>query len=435
MRLLKLPVARIHMTRTPSGIQAVGDLPWGTHFCQFYEGRSDLADALVPYFKAGLENNEKCLWVTSEPFGREDARDSLRAAVPDLDQREARGQIEIIDFHNWYLRAGNLDADETVSQWLGRAHAAVTEGYSGLRLTGNTFWLECDGFDEFADYENKVNQEFSSQPILALCSYCLNRCRPTDVLEVVRNHQFALTRRRGSWEVIEDASLKQARSELESLNSELERRVLDRTTALERALHDKNELFREVHHRVRNNLQIISSLVRMKLRQTRSEEIKKGYTDILGRVDAIALVHDALYASDELTKVPVSDYLKKLCGSLVQLRGREDKVSIRLEAEDADISLDKAVTLGLITTELVTNALKHAFPDGRRGEILVRFSCKSRQCTLVVSDDGVGLANQQFDLQSRSGLRLVASLALQLGAELRETSEPGTTIHLQFPQN
>ena len=422
------------MTRTPSGIRAVGDLPWGTHFCQFYEDRNDLADALVPFFKAGLENNEKCLWVTSEPFGREDARDSLRAAVPDLDRREARGQIEIIDFQNWYLRTGNLDADETVSQWLGRAHSAIGEGYSGLRLTGNTFWLECDGFDEFADYENKVNREFSSQPILALCSYCLGRCRPTDVLEVVRNHQFALTRRRGSWEVIEDASLKQARSELESLNSELERRVLDRTIELERALTDKSELFREVHHRVRNNLQIISSLIRMRLRQTHSDDVREGYTDILGRVDAIALVHDALYASDELTRVPVSNYLRKLCDSLVQLRGREDKVSIRLEAEDADISLDKAVTVGLITTELVTNAFKHAFPNGMKGEILVDFTCKNGECTLVVSDDGVGLANRQSNFRSRSGLRLVSSLALQLGAELSEAREPGTTVCLQFPQ-
>jgi len=423
------------MTRTPSGIHAVGDLPWGTHFCQFYEDRHDLADALVPFFKAGLENNEKCLWVTSEPFGREDARDSLRAAVPDLDQREARGQIEIIDFQNWYLRAGNLDADETVSQWLERAHSAVGEGYSGLRLTGNTFWLECDGFDEFADYENKVNREFSSQPILALCSYCLGRCRPTDVLEVVRNHQFALTRRRGSWEVIEDASLKQARSELESLNSELEKRVLDRTIALERALNDKNELFREVHHRVRNNLQIISSLVRMKLRQSPSEDIKEGYTDILGRVDAIALVHDALYASDERTRVPISNYLKKLCESLVQLRSHERKVLIRLEAEDVDISLDKAVTLGLITTELVTNALKHAFPEGRQGEIVVQLGCKNGRCTLVISDNGVGLGSKQPNVRSRSGLRLVSSLALQLGAELSEASNPGTTIRLQFPQS
>jgi two-component sensor histidine kinase len=423
------------MTRTPSGINAVGDLHWGTHFCQFYEDRNDLADALVPYFKAGLENNEKCLWVTSQPFGREDARDSLRTAVPDLDLREARGQIEIIDFQNWYLQSGSLDADNTVSQWLGRAHSAVGEGYSGLRLTGNTFWLECDGFDDFADYENKVNREFSSQPILALCSYCLGRCRPTDVLEVVRNHQFALTRRRGSWEVIEDASLKQARSELQSLNSELERRVMDRTVELERALNDKDELFREVHHRVRNNLQIISSLVRMKQRQTHSEDIKEGYADILGRVDAIALVHEALYASDELTRVPISGYLKKLCDSLVQLRGHDGKVAIRLEAEDADISLDKAVTLGLITTELATNALKHAFPDDRRGEILIQFECRKGACTLVVSDNGVGFASTQSDLRSRSGLRLVSSLALQLGAELTEFGGPGTTVRLQFPQS
>jgi two-component sensor histidine kinase len=173
----------------------------------------------------------------------------------------------------------------------------------------------------------------------------------------------------------------------------------------------------------------------MRLRQTHSDDVREGYTDILGRVDAIALVHDALYASDELTRVPVSNYLRKLCDSLVQLRGREDKVSIRLEAEDADISLDKAVTVGLITTELVTNALKHAFPNGMKGEILVDFRCKNGECTLVVSDDGVGLASRQSNFRSRSGLRLVSSLALQLGAELSEAREPGTTVCLQFPQS
>ncbi|WP_052003290.1 MEDS domain-containing protein [Microvirga sp. BSC39] len=422
------------MTRISSGIPAVGELSWGTHFCQFYEDRHDLAEALVPFFKAGLEGNEKCLWVTSEPFGREDARDSLRAAVPDLDQREKRGQIEIIDFQNWYLRNGDLNPDETVEQWLGRANTAVGEGYAGLRLTGNTFWLECDGFDEFADYEAKVNTRFSSQPILALCSYCLGRCRPTDIIEVVRNHQFAISRRRGTWEVIEDASLRIARSELERLNSELERRVRDRTAELERALNEKNELFREVHHRVRNNLQIISSLVRMKLRQTRSDDIRQNYADILGRVDAIALVHDALYASDELSRVPIAQYLDRLCASLVQLRRDQDRVTIRVDTQDADIGLDQAVTLGLVTTELVTNALKHAFPDDRTGQITVRFGCQDGTCTLTVSDDGIGMDAPSSDPRSRSGLRLVSSLALQLGATMHEATGPGTTFSLNFPQ-
>ena len=110
------------MSRTPSGIAAVGDLPWGTHFCQFYESRTDLAEALAPFFKAGLESNEKCLWVTSEPFGREDARASLREAVPDLEHRERRGQIEIVDFQNWYLRNGAL-SPESVQLLLGPMQA------------------------------------------------------------------------------------------------------------------------------------------------------------------------------------------------------------------------------------------------------------------------------------------------------------------------
>ncbi len=94
------------MTTTPSGIDAVGALPWGTHFCQFYESGDDLASTLVPFFKAGLEQGERCLWVTSEPFGEEDARAALRTAVAPLDRLEEKGQIEIIDYRRWYQKAG-----------------------------------------------------------------------------------------------------------------------------------------------------------------------------------------------------------------------------------------------------------------------------------------------------------------------------------------
>jgi two-component sensor histidine kinase len=95
----------------------------------------------------------------------------------------------------------------------------------------------------------------------------------------------------------------------------------------------------------------------MKQRQTGSDDIKQNYSDILGRVDAIALVHDTLYASDELSRVPIADYLRKLCENLAQLRGQQDGVTLRLDLQDTKIHLDKAVTLGLIVTELLTNAL------------------------------------------------------------------------------
>jgi len=354
--------------------------------------------------------------------------------VPDLDLREKRGQIEILDYRNWYLRTGDLSPDETVEQWLARANAAVGEGYRGLRLTGNTFWLECDAFDEFADYEEKVNRHFSSQPIIALCSYCLGRCRPTDVIEVVRNHQFAISRRRGAWEVIEDASLKAARSELERLNSALERRVVERTAELQRTLDEKNERFREVHHRVRNNLQVISSLIRLKHRQSNATDIRQTYADILGRIDAIALVHDTLYASDELSQVPLAQYLERLCEALVQLRLDQKGVTVRVEACDAEMNLDQAVTLGLITTELVTNSLKHAFRDREAGQVTVQFSCVDRECVLVVADDGIGIRDLEDKGRPLSGLRLLSSLALQLGAIVKQGSTSGTRFEIRFPQ-
>jgi hypothetical protein len=100
--------------RTQSGIDAMAAPPWGAHICQFYRSDVDLRDTLVPYFKAGLDNNERCLWVTAEPFGANEARSALRAAVSDFDQRERRGQIEIFDARAWYAENGAFKANDLV---------------------------------------------------------------------------------------------------------------------------------------------------------------------------------------------------------------------------------------------------------------------------------------------------------------------------------
>ncbi len=102
---------------TPTGIPGIGALAWGTHVCQFYDGREDLADYLVPYFKTGLEHDEYCLWVTADPLSVEDAQTLLRAAVPDLDTHAGRGQIEFVDYRNWYLDGDRLDPDRALAGW------------------------------------------------------------------------------------------------------------------------------------------------------------------------------------------------------------------------------------------------------------------------------------------------------------------------------
>ncbi len=145
-------------------------------------------------------------------------------------------------------------------------------------------------------------------------------------------------------------------------------------------------------------------------------------------------MHDTLYASDELSRVPIAGYLTKLCDNLVRLRPDRANVTVQVDVQDADIGLDQAVTLGLITTELVTNALKHAFPSEEPGRVTVSFRCEHGECLLVVADDGVGIKDMAAGTGPRSGLRLLASLALQLGATVSQGSAIGTRFKLRFPQ-
>ena len=122
-----------------SGIDIIGDVPWGTHFCQFYQTKEDLMDILVPYFKAGLENNEFCMWVTSQPLDVEEAKEALRKAVPDIDVYLEKGQIEIIPYTHWYVKEGVFDSERVLNGWVEKLNQALANGYDGLRLSRKHF--------------------------------------------------------------------------------------------------------------------------------------------------------------------------------------------------------------------------------------------------------------------------------------------------------
>ena len=222
-----------------TGVDVVGDIPWGTHFCLFYETRADLLETLVPYCKVGLENQEFCLWVVAEPLTGEDARNALKRAVPDLDQYLADQSIEIVTAREWYLQDGTFDLNRVISGWNEKLARASARGYAGVRVTGDTAWLEKKDWKDFCEYEESLNQAIAGQRLAVLCTYPLAACGAAEILDVVRTHQFAVTKRRGSWDVIETAGHKQAKAEIKRLNEELEQRVLERTsqlTAVNRAL-------------------------------------------------------------------------------------------------------------------------------------------------------------------------------------------------------
>lgn len=191
-----------------SGIDIVGEVPWGTHFCQFYQTKQDLVDILVPYFKAGLENNEFCMWVTSEPLEVEEAKEALKKGIPEIDVYLEKGQIEIIPYTYWYVKEGIFDSQRVLNGWIDKLNRALADGYNGLRLSGNTFWLEKTDWNSFVDYEEEIDSIIGNYSMIALCTYCLARCSAAEIIDVVTNHQFALVKKEEKWAQIESSRRK-----------------------------------------------------------------------------------------------------------------------------------------------------------------------------------------------------------------------------------
>lgn len=226
-----------------SGIEVIDDVAWGTHFCLFYETREDLLQILVPYVKAGLEQNEFCMWVTSEALRPEDARNALTTVVGDLDERFHKGQLEILDYTDWYTKSGRFEAEEVLQGWVSKEAEAVAMGFDGLRLAGNTLWLEKEDWNSFNDYEREVNDIVGERRMIALCTYSLQRCGAPEIMDVLSSHQFALVEREGRWEIVESTERKRAEEALRHRDRELSvRNEIDHVFST--VLHD--EMYGEV---------------------------------------------------------------------------------------------------------------------------------------------------------------------------------------------
>ena len=197
-----------------TGIPVIGDVPWGTHFCQFYQDEHDLTDVLVPYFTAGLAQHECCMWITSDPLGVDEATAALEQAAGPLDDYFRSGQLEILDYRDWYTLGGTFDAERVLQGWVDKLTAAQAKGFAGLRLTGNTFWLEQADWQDFTAYEALIDSVLGQYPMLAMCTYSLVKCGAVEIMEVVSNHAFAMIKRAGRWQVIESAERRRAEEAL-----------------------------------------------------------------------------------------------------------------------------------------------------------------------------------------------------------------------------
>jgi PAS domain S-box-containing protein len=212
-----------------SGIDIIGDVPWGMHFCNFYQTKQDLITMLLPFFTAGLENNEFCLWVVSDPLDEQEVREAAASVIPNSDHYLANGQLEIVPYTDWYCCDGKMHLQNILNNWIMKMDHAISQGYDGLRVSGNTAWLEQKDWRSFMEYEAVLDEMSEQQQMIILCSYALPCCRASDVIDVVNSHQFALLKRDGRWEMVETAQHKKTEQALR--DSEEKFRVLTENAA------------------------------------------------------------------------------------------------------------------------------------------------------------------------------------------------------------
>lgn len=224
-------------------------------------------------------------------------------------------------------------------------------------------------------------------------------------------------------------------SELSRLKEQLEIRVDERTVELRHALHQQALLLREIHHRVKNNLQIVSSLLSLEAHRPAAADLADRYSESQRRVEAMALVHEKMYRSDSVARLDFGDYVEDLAVGLFQALGvGADRVQLVLQVEHLPLDIDTAIPLGLIISELVSNALKHAFPGNASGRVSVRFGHGGpRGYELEVSDDGVGMAADCGERRGTTlGLTLVSRLVEQLDGSCECVGGKGSTFRISF---
>ncbi len=388
----------MNLLNRPTGIPAIGDVPWGTHFCQFYKTSTDLADTLVPFFEAGLRSNESCLWVTGDKLEAESAESLMTGTVPELKKQLSSGQMQIVSIKDWYTPGENFNADAVLQGWVDREAESKRKGFFGLRLTGDTFWVDRSGWDDFMAYEQKVNSTFQRYNLVALCTYCMEKCTADDVLDVCCHHQFALARRQGDWELLESASLKIAKEQLQRQNADLESRVDARTHELNQALKARDEFLAMLGHELRNPLAPILNAAELIRSRTPSDSPLAGSAAVLGRQvrHMTRLVNDLLDVGRitqgqlrlELKATSLADIMEQaieISRPLIDQRGHS--LSIALPGRHVAVEADP-VRLAQVLGNLLHNAAKYT-PDG--GTVSIAAAVSQGNAEVTVSDNGAGI--------------------------------------------
>jgi PAS domain S-box-containing protein len=204
------------------------------------------------------------------------------------------------------------------------------------------------------------------------------------------------------------------------------------------SLKEKETLLQEIHHRVKNNMQIISSLLNLQAKQTKDNDFVRMVKASQSRIRSMALIHDNLYRSQDLSRINFSEYIRALTVQILQFNQVDSNlIQLKMNLEDVFLDIQTAIPSGLILNELITNSLKHAFPDGRGGEIMIELhTLAEHSFQIIVTDNGVGIPkDQDISHSTTMGLQIVTSLLNQLEGTMELKGEGGTTVKIVFKES
>lgn len=227
-------------------------------------------------------------------------------------------------------------------------------------------------------------------------------------------------------------------ADLTAVNEKLEQEVLERKRAEEKikgSLKEKEMLLKEIHHRVKNNLQVVSSMLKIQSEYSQDKKTIDMFQESQNRVRSIALIHEMLYQSKNLSEIDFSEYIQPITANLMRTYGVDPaRIRLNINVQGVFMDLDRAIPCGLIINELFSNVLKHAFPEGRQGEVQIDlFQESSQEFTLLIRDNGVGLPRgMDFKNTDSLGLQLVNALVDQLGGAIVFEGQVGTTFRITF---
>lgn len=220
---------------------------------------------------------------------------------------------------------------------------------------------------------------------------------------------------------------KRIQSELAHRTEQLEQAKKELTDSLK----EKEMLLKEIHHRVKNNLQIISSIVNLQSSYLNDHHTLGVFRETQSRINAIALLHQKIYESRLLSSIDFSIYLKDITTSIFNtFNANAEKVELEFDIQNIDVDIDYGIYLGLVLNELITNALKHAFPDERKGKIFISVKQKEK-IEIVVQDDGIGFpANYDITESDSLGMQIISSMIEQMDGEIIIEKNPGTKFKI-----